>query len=140
MIFLLPVVTFFRHTLCYYSPHWKKAFGLENIFPQNNILKMLGLQLQQYLQLAVSPLTLKDCKDLTFRLKNPGNLKCRPVASSFTHLTPVKQPGDNCAQVEGNGFQQGEARGTVKSGQRVISHRALVISRAESQTCVFASG
>ena len=98
---------------------------------------MVGLQLQQYVQLAVSPLTLNGCKDSTFSLKNPSNLKCRAVASSFTDLTQVKQPG---VQVEGNGLLQGEAHGMVKSGQRVISHQVLVISRAESQTCVFASG
>lgn len=101
---------------------------------------MVCLQLRHYLQLAVSPLTLNGCKDLTFSLKNPSNLKCRAVASSFTHLAQVKQPGDNCVQVEGNGLLQGEAHGMVMSGQRVFSHKVLVNSRAESQTCVFASG
>lgn len=101
---------------------------------------MVGLQLQQYLQPAVSPLTLTSCKGLTFSLKNPGNLKCRAVASSFTPLAQVKQPGDNCVQVEGNGLLQGKAHGMVKAGQRVISHQVLVLSKAESQICVFASG
>lgn len=138
MTFLLPVVTFFLHPLLYYSSHWKKAFGLEDT--QNNILKMVGLQLQQDVQLAVGPLTLNGCRDLTFSLKNSSNLKRRAVASSFTHQAQVKQSGDNCVQVEGNRLLQGEDHDMVKSGQRVISHQVLVISRAESETCGFASG
>jgi len=95
---------------------------LENVFTQNNILKVVGLQLQQYLQLAVSPLTMNGCRDMTFSLKNPSNLKCRPVSSSFTHLAQVKQPSDNCLQAERQQLTAG--RGLVMSGQSLQSSSA----------------
>ena len=101
---------------------------------------MVGLQFQQDVQLAVGPLTLNGCRDLTFSLKNSSNLKHRAVASSFTHQAQVKQSGNNSVQVEGDRLLQGEAHDMVKSGQRVISRQVRVISRAESQTFVFASG